>query len=87
VTGRELESLLEYDALEPPVSRQDLMALFGMVLVKLHNANFKNPIGLYDVFPSLRPDDWVDPAENARKFEEIRRKALCLHRNSKSRKP
>lgn len=49
---------LEYDALEPPVSRRDLEALFGLLLATVCNAsgNFKRAMKPEDFFPSLKPE-------------------------------
>lgn len=58
VTGRELDELLEYDALEPPVGRRDLEALFGTLTAMVCNAsgNYKRAMRPEDFFPGLRPE-------------------------------
>jgi hypothetical protein len=53
-TGNELYDILEYDALYPPLNRNDLEDFFAILVAKIHNAHMTNRTTPEEQFPALR---------------------------------
>jgi len=76
-TGAELADLLEYDRLEPPLSRRDMIQLFGDLLAMTHNAHASRPLRAEDFYPELRPGDWQERQKRRVQLEDQRLRAAA----------
>lgn len=93
-SARGLRELLEYDALEPPVTRNDLEGFFGMLLATVCNAsgNYKREMRPEDFFPAIKArrekalgprtskgKPLVESSEAAAKFAAVERRVRLEH--------
>lgn len=53
-TGTELYDLLEYDALYPPISRNDMEEFFAILVTKIHNGTFTQRTTPEREFPGIK---------------------------------
>lgn len=51
--AEEYERALEYDQVEPPLTRNDMEEFFGLLAMLLNNAHFKEKTRADDYFPGL----------------------------------